>query len=137
MTRAALRLALSAAFLASALLKALDFDATAALFADAGGLSPAAGRALVGGAVLLELALAGAIGLRLGPRRLVHGAALALLAALSLAAAGMWLGGWENCGCFGTRFQVGPAATLAKNAALFGAALLLFRRDAVPAGPPP
>jgi hypothetical protein len=125
----ALRLVVAAVFAASAALKAADFDATAALFA---AQLPQAGevgaRALLALLILVEVALAAALALRVGPERKVLLGTLGLLAAFSATAGVMWAAGAENCGCFGTRFAFGPGATLAKNAVLMGMVALLYRR---------
>jgi hypothetical protein len=125
--RSVLRLAVAAVFLASALLKAADLQATAGLVAATYSLSPGAARLGVAALVMLELAVAGALAFRVPSERPVALAVLALLALFTADAAWMLHAGVANCGCFGTRFALGPGATMLKNVALMGAVAVLYR----------
>lgn len=133
MIAALLRGALALAFVASALAKAADFHATAAFFASVLPVSATAARALLAVLVLVELGAAAAVALRAGPERLVLGGVLVLLGAFTLQAGWMAAAGIDNCGCFGTRFEVGPGATIVKNVVLMAMAAALLWRGRAPA----
>lgn len=125
--RAVLRSGVAAVFLASALLKAADLGATATLVAATFGLGAGAARLAVAALVMLELGVALALAFRLAPERPVALAVLALLGLFTAGAVWMLHAGVQNCGCFGTRFALGPEATMVKNGALMAAVAVLYR----------
>lgn len=124
--RGVLRGALAAVFLASALLKAADLAATGELVSATYGLPPAAARLAVAALVMLELGVALALAFRLLPDRPLALGLMALLGVFTADAVWMLHAGVANCGCFGTRFALGPGATVAKNAVLMGALAVLY-----------
>lgn len=125
--RTALRLALAAVFAASAVLKGVDFDATAALVSSLVEMGDVPARAAVAALVLGEGVLAGVVALSLGgERRALAAATLAMIGFLAL---GVWMigAGVENCGCFGSVLPMGPVETTIKNVVLLALSAGLWR----------
>lgn len=133
--RLALRWGLAAVFLASALLKLVDFEPTWVEMGRTLSLSDGAAQGLVSALVLGEMALAGGLLLAVEGERRVLALTAATLTLFLGASAWMAVLGAENCGCFGTRFALGPGATAAKNVAMLVAVLLLYRGSQAPVPP--
>lgn len=128
------RYAVAGVFFAAALLKAIDLDAPAELYAGAFALADSTARMLVAWLVLAEFGVAGALVLKREPTRWVYGTVLVMLMGFAAASGYLWYRGFGDCGCFGMLMPISPAATLAKNALLaIGTVWLLFGHLA-PAG---
>lgn len=133
--RLALRWGLAAVFLASAMLKLVDFEPTWVEIGRSLSLTDGMAQALVSALVLGEMALAGALLFATGGERRVLALTAAVMTLFLAASAWMAVLGVENCGCFGTRFAMGPGATAAKNAVMLATALFLFRSSRAPTSP--
>jgi len=116
----------AAVFVASALLKLLDFSQTADMFGAMLGVPDRFARLALAALIALELGSAYLLIVWWRSRRALR-TVTAVCVCFLLASVALWIRGETNCGCFGAWVTITPLETVVKNLLLTAAVLVPAR----------